>query len=166
MKKLVVIVLMVGAGFYFMRRSAMCSYASTLWSQVRTETKNAVPTRFEISRARHEIANLDDDIGGMIRPIAEYKATIASLKKEIDRSETALGVHKAVLLSMTNVLEGSPTVLVYAGEEYSADRVLAPSLPRTSARVTAVWKRNCKAGTNIWRPRKSRSKRAKSNWRK
>jgi len=103
----------------------MCSYASTLWSQVKTETKNVVPTRFEISRARHEIANLDDDIGGMIRPIAEYKATIASLKKEIDRSETALGVHKAVLLSMTKDLEGSPTVLVYAGEEYSADRVRA-----------------------------------------
>jgi chromosome segregation ATPase len=125
MKKLVVIVLMVGAGFYFMRRSAMCSYASTLWSQVRTETKNVVPTRFEISRARHEIANLDDDIGGMIRPIAEYKATIASLKKEIGHSETALGEHKAVLLSMTKDLEGRPTVLVYAGEEYSADRVRA-----------------------------------------
>ncbi len=108
-----------------MRCTAVRSYASTLWSQVKSETKNAVPTRFEISRARHEIANLDDDIGGMIRPIAEYKATIMALNKEIGRSETMLREHKTVLLSMTQDLEGSPSVLVYAGEEYSADRVCA-----------------------------------------
>jgi chromosome segregation ATPase len=125
MKKLVVTLLVIGACFYFLRRSAVGSYAGTLWSQVKTETKNAVPTRFEISRARHEIANLDDDISAMIRPIAEYKATITAVKKEIGHSEITLGEHKAVLLSMTKDLEGSPTVLVYAGEEYSADRVRA-----------------------------------------
>lgn len=125
MKKLVIALLVVGACFYFMKRSAVGSYAGTIWSQVQTQTKNAVPTRFEISRARHEIANLDEDIGGMIRPIAEYKATINGLKKEIAHAETALVGHKAVLLSMTKDLEGNPTTLVYAGEEYSADRVRA-----------------------------------------
>ena len=125
MKKLLVTVLVIGACFYMVKRSSMCSYASTLWSQVKTEAKNAVPTRFEIGRARHEIANLDDDISAMIRPIAEYKATITALKKELGQSETALMEHKGVLLSMTKDLEGDPTVLVYAGEEYSADRVRA-----------------------------------------
>src|SRR5437588_805747 len=76
MKKPLVTVLVIGACFYFVKMSPMFSYSSTLWSQVKTQTKNAVPTRLESDRARHEIANLDDDIGGMIRPIAEYKATI------------------------------------------------------------------------------------------
>src|SRR5207249_1376927 len=93
------------------------------WSQVKTETKNAVPTRFELDRVRHEIANLEDDVGTMIRPIAEYKATIVRLKKEIGQTEKALVEQKDVLLTMTRDLDGNPTVLVYAGEEYSADRV-------------------------------------------
>ena len=82
-----------------------------------------MPTRFEINRARHEIANLDDDIGTMIHPIAEYKAAIVGLQKDIRLSEKALAEQKEVLLSMTKDLEGNPRVLVYAGEEYSAERV-------------------------------------------
>ena len=125
MKKLLVTVLLVGACVYFVKKSSFGSYASTVWSQVKTETKNAVPTRFEIDRARHEIANLDDDIAGMVRPIAEYKATIVGLKKDIGQFEKALAGQKATLLTMTKDLEGNPTVLVYAGEEYGADRVRA-----------------------------------------
>jgi septation ring formation regulator EzrA len=123
MKKLLVIALVIGVCFYFVKKSSLFSYASTVWSQVKTETKNVVPTRFEIDRARHEIANLDDDIGNMIRPIAEYKAAILRVKKDIARSERALDDQKGVLLTMTKDLEGNPAVLVYAGEEYSAERV-------------------------------------------
>jgi chromosome segregation ATPase len=125
MKKVLVAVLVIGACVYFVKKSSVFSYASTVWSHVKTETKNAVPTRFELDRARHEIANLDDDIGTMIRPIAEYKATIVRLKKDITLAEKALDEQKGVLLSMTGDLEGNPTVLVYAGEEYAADRVRA-----------------------------------------
>ncbi|HWY86675.1 MAG TPA: hypothetical protein VNX28_08120 [Gemmataceae bacterium] len=125
MKKLLVTVLLVGACVYFVKKSAIGSYAGTVWSHVRTETKNAVPTRFEIDRVRHEIANLDDDIAGMIRPIAEYKATIVHLKKDIGQVESTLDGQKGVLLSMTRDLESNPTVLVYAGEEYPAERVRA-----------------------------------------
>jgi chromosome segregation ATPase len=123
MKKLHVTVLVVGACFYFVKKSSLFSYASTLWSQVKAETKNAVPTRFEIDRVRHEIANLDGDIAGMIRPIAEYKATITRLKKDIAQSEQALDEQKGVLLSMTKDLEGNPTFVEYGGEAYAADRV-------------------------------------------
>jgi len=123
MKKLVVALLIVGACFYFVRKSSLCSYASTAWSRVKTETKNAVPTRFEMDRVRHEIANLDDDIGGMIRPIAEYKAAITRLKKDIAQSEKSLDEQKEVLLTMTKDLESNPTFLVYAGEQYDAERV-------------------------------------------
>ncbi len=123
MKKLLVTVLVIGVGWYCVKKTSLFSYASTVWSGVKTETQNAVPTRFEIERARHEIANLDDDIGEMIHPIAEYKASIAQLKKDISQSEKALAEQKATLLSMSRDLEDNPTTLVYAGEEYAASRV-------------------------------------------
>ena len=72
MRKLFWGLLIVGVGVFLARKTSL-SYAGTLWSQVKTETKNHVPTRFEIQRVRHELAQLDNDIGGMIRPIAEYK---------------------------------------------------------------------------------------------
>jgi hypothetical protein len=125
MKKLVVTVLIIGGCLYFVKKSSLFSYASTIWSQVKAETKKAVPTRFEIARARHEIANLDDDIGAMIHPIAEYKAAIVHLKKDISQAEKALTEQKEILLAMTGDLENNPRTLVYAGEEYSAERVRA-----------------------------------------
>src|SRR5207244_1100051 len=60
---------------------------------------------------------------GMIRPIAEHMATIKRLKKEIQQREEALNEQRSTLLIMTKDLEGGPKVLVYGGEEYSADRV-------------------------------------------
>src|SRR5687767_11897981 len=101
MKKLFFTFLIIGVCFYFAKKSSLLSYASTFLAQVKTETKNAVPTRFEMDRVRHEIANLDEDINGMIRPIAEYKATITRLRKDISQAEKNLEEHKGVLLSMT-----------------------------------------------------------------
>jgi len=123
MKKLLVAMLVLGAGVYAVKKTSLCSYGGTLWSQVKTETKNAVPTRFEMDRVRHEIANLEDDIGAMIRPIAEYKAAIIRLKKEIKQSEKSLQEQKEVLLTMTHDLDTNPQFVVYAGEQYDADRV-------------------------------------------
>ena len=57
------------------KRTDVGSYAGTLWSQVTSETKRQIPTRFEIDRARHELAQPRQDIAGMIRPLAEHKAT-------------------------------------------------------------------------------------------
>lgn len=123
MRKLIFTLALIGVCFYFAKKSAVLSYATTLWSQVTTETKNAVPTRFEIERARHEITSLDGDINGMIRPIAEYMATIGRLKKDIQATQAALDEQKSVLLTMTRDLEGNPKEVVYDGNPYSAERV-------------------------------------------
>jgi chromosome segregation ATPase len=125
MKKLLVIALAIGACLYFAKKSSVFSYVGTAWCQVKSSAKNAVPTLFELDRVRHEIANLDGDVGTMIRPIAEYKATIVRLQNDIGRTEKVLGEQKIVLLSMTRDLEKNGDVLVYAGEEYSAERVRA-----------------------------------------
>src|SRR5262245_49226095 len=107
MRKLLWGLLIVGVGVFLARKTSFWSYAGTLWSQVKTETKNNIPTRFEIQRVRHELAQLDNDISAMIRPIAEYKAAVGLLHKDIAKTEAALEEQKPVLLTMAKDLEGN-----------------------------------------------------------
>lgn len=123
MRKLIGTVVIVGVCFWAAKKVQLFSYAGALWSHTRQELKSAVPTKFEIERARHEIANLDGDVNGMIRPIAQYMAAINRLKKDIAQSEAKLEEHKADLLTMTRDLEGNPSSLVYAGVSYTPERV-------------------------------------------
>lgn len=116
--------LVVVAGLLFLlKRTSFLSYAGTLWSQAAREAKEQVPTKFEIERARREIVAMDGDISGALRPIAEYMAAISRLKKDIKTARDALVVQKDSILTMTRDLEGSPTVLTYGGEEFTAERV-------------------------------------------
>ena len=123
MRKLAWAALVVVVGAYLATKTSFGSYAGTLWSQAKTTAKEQIPTRFEIDRVRHELKQLDGDVGTIIRPIAEYKADIVRLQKEIGRTETALAEQKTALLTMTKDLEGNPTVVLYSGTEYAADRV-------------------------------------------
>lgn len=123
MKKVFAALLIVGLGVFLAKKTSFLSYAGTLWSQVKTETKNHIPTRFEIERVRHELAQLDGDIGTMIRPIAEYKAAVGLLNKDIVKTQAALDEQKPLLVTMAKDLEGNPSVVLYNGEEFGADRV-------------------------------------------
>ena len=116
--------LVVVAGLMFLvKRTSFLSYAGTLWDRTTKEAKEQVPTRFEIERARREITAMDGDIGGALRPIAEYMAAISRLKKDIKTSRDALAEQKTSILAMTRDLEGNPDVLTYDGEKFSAERV-------------------------------------------
>lgn len=99
------------------------SYAGTLVSHVSREAKNSVPTKFELERIRNEIAALDGDISSMIRPIAEYKADIERLRKDIDKSSANITERKQVLLTFVEKLEGNPKFVRCQGKEVPADRV-------------------------------------------
>src|SRR5437870_4124501 len=123
MRKVIPLLLVLAAGLFIYKKTSVASYAGTFWSHVKKETKEQVPTRFEIERARHEIANLDGDIGNMVRPIAEYMAAIQRLKKDIQITTGSLAEQKTNLLTMTKDLEGNPTFLEYGGRQYSAERV-------------------------------------------
>jgi chromosome segregation ATPase len=101
------------------------SYAGTLWSQVRSEGKRQISTKFEIQRARHEIAQLDKDIAGMIRPIAEYKAALQQLDKDIRQSHTHLAERRDGLLRLTRDLESNPASVTVAGRVITAAKAKA-----------------------------------------
>lgn len=123
MRKLFVTLVLLGVAFYFVKKTSLFSYAHTLWSQAKTEAKNAVPTRFEISRVKNEIAQLEGDINNMVRPIAEYMAAVNRLKKDIRHTQASLDEQKEVLLTMTRDLEGNPAAIVYGAHEFAADKV-------------------------------------------
>jgi len=119
------VALLLGAGLVIAGKTSVMSYARTAVASVRHEAKNQIPTRFEIERARQEIAHLDGDVSNMIRPIAEYMAAINRVKKDVQTSQAKLEEQRAILLTMTRDLESKPTSVVYGGEEYSAERVRA-----------------------------------------
>jgi len=122
-RKLFVLVLIAAGGFWLVKKTNLTSYAGVLWSQVKNETKNAVPTHIELERVRLEIAGMDRDISGMLRPIAEHMAAVNRLKKDIATARVNLDKDKTKLLTMTKDLEGNPTEIEYGGEVYSAARV-------------------------------------------
>lgn len=123
MRKLFVTVAVVGGLWFVVSRTSLVSYARTLWSVAGTEVKNQVPTRFEMERVRTELAGLDGDIQKMIRPIAEYMASIGTLKKDIARTQANLDEQRTMLLTMARDLEADPTFVVYRGEKFEAERV-------------------------------------------
>jgi septation ring formation regulator EzrA len=122
-KKIGIGVVVLLAALFVLKKTNVLSYAGTLWCQVREETKRQVPTKFEIDRVRHELAGMDGDISKMLRPIAEHIAAINRLKKDLKCTRARLADQKDSILTMTKDLESNRSVLVYAGEEYSAARV-------------------------------------------
>ncbi len=101
------------------------SYAGTLWSEARSETKKHISTKFEIQRARHEIAQLDKDISGAIRPIAEYKAALQQLDKDIRQGQTNVVDRREALLRLTHDLEAKPATVTIGGRVVSAEKAKA-----------------------------------------
>src|SRR6185436_16846713 len=101
------------------------SYAGTLWSQVRSEGKRQISTKFEIQRARHEVAQLDKDISGMIRPIAEYKAALQQLDKDIRVGQTNVAERRETLLTLTRDLEAKAAFVTVSGRQVSRERAKA-----------------------------------------
>jgi chromosome segregation ATPase len=101
------------------------SYAGTLWSQVRSEGKRQISTKFEIQRARHEVAQLDKDISGMIRPIAEYKAALQQLDKDIRQGQANIYDRRDTLLRLTRELESKPAFVNVAGRQIAGEKAKA-----------------------------------------
>jgi chromosome segregation ATPase len=124
MKKMLIVGL-IGAVALFViaKKTNVFSYGSTFISQVATDAKNQVPTKFELDRIRNEIAALDGDISQMIRPIAEYKADIEKLRKDIAKSSGTLDEKKQVLLGVVEKLEGNPKEVRCGNKLVPAERV-------------------------------------------
>ena len=94
------------------KKTNVCSYASTLASSVSADVKSQVPTKFELERIRHEIAALDGDISQMVRPIAEYKVAIDKMRRDIAKSEKNIAAQKKTLLEAVRDVEAKVPFVV------------------------------------------------------
>ena len=106
-----------------LKKTNVCSYASTLVSQVSAQAKDQVPTKFELERIRNEIAGLDGDISDMIRPIAEYKSVIEKMRRDISKSQTNIEKQKKTLLEVVADLETNQKTFVLGEKTYTAAQV-------------------------------------------
>jgi chromosome segregation ATPase len=125
MKKLLIGGLIVLAGLWLLHRTFVASYVGTLWGQVQQEVKQQIPVRFELQRIRHEIAQLDKDIRGMVGPIAEHMANIEELRQDIQRKQERLAQEKARLLRLTEALAAGNDPVSWQGKRMSAERLRA-----------------------------------------
>jgi chromosome segregation ATPase len=122
MKKILALLLLAGVGLFVAKKTYVGSYAGTCVAQVGDEMKRQIPTKFELERIRHEIANLDNDIGRMVRPVAEYKTQIDRMRKDIDKAQVRLDERRKQLLTMTDDLKTNPVSITY-DREYPADLI-------------------------------------------
>lgn len=121
-----IVVCLVGAGAVVVaKKTDVGSYAGTVWSRVRQETRRQIPTRFEIERARHELAGLEREITGQVRPLAEHKAALAQLEKDIAQTESSIEKRRESLLRLTQALEKNPTSVTIGEREVAADKAHA-----------------------------------------
>jgi hypothetical protein len=130
-KKLLILGVIVLAGLFLLKKTNLCSYAGTVWSQVRQEAKAQVPTKFELDRIRHEIGQMDGDIQGMVGPIAEHMTAISWLKKDMDKTRTRLAEHKADIQTMVADLDKGGEIKY--DRTYSPERIKAKVLADTAA---------------------------------
>ena len=105
------------------KKTNVFSYASTLIGNVEAGAKDQIPTKFELDRIRNEIANLDGDISQMIRPIAEYKADVGKLRKDIAKQQAAIDEKKTALLAVVEKLDSNPKEIRCGKNRVPADRV-------------------------------------------
>lgn len=105
------------------KKTNVFSYVSTAWAGIEKDAKNQVPTKFELDRIRNEIAALDTDISQMIRPIAEYKADIDKLRKDMARTTTNIEEKKVALLAVVEKLEGNPKFVRCGKTDVPVERV-------------------------------------------
>jgi chromosome segregation ATPase len=120
MKKILALLLVAGVGLFVAKRTFLCSYVNTCASEVSSEVKRQIPTKFELERIKHEIASLDRDISRMVRPVAEYKTQIDWMRKDVQKTQARLDERKQQLLTMTEDLKAN-NVTIHYDREYPVE---------------------------------------------
>lgn len=128
-KKVAIVAVGVLAALFVLSNTKFGSYAGTAWGKIRTKAKQQVPVEFEIDRLRHEVAQLIPDMKKNRSVIAEEMVAIENLKEEIAATRTRLADHKAALLKLSKDVDSGETTFVYHGRAVRRER-LAEKLAR------------------------------------
>ena len=101
----------------------LASYVRTSAGQVQSTVTDAVPTEFQIERARGMIKDLVPEIRKNMHVIAKEEVEVENLEKQIAQTETRLNREKSDVMRLKADLETGEANFAYAGRTYTADRV-------------------------------------------
>jgi chromosome segregation ATPase len=101
------------------------SYAKTWFARADRDIKNDLPAKFEIDRMRNEIASMDGDLSNMIRPIAEYRADIEMLRRDIARGTTTTAEQKKNLVPIVEQLQAGQKHIFVNNKKHTPEQVQA-----------------------------------------
>jgi chromosome segregation ATPase len=118
-KRLIVGGLIVVACVWMARKTHVMSYATTLIAQGKDRMDQAIPRELEIARVKNEIQSLDRDYQALLGPIAEKKAAVRRLEKEIVVAKENLDGRGKALLALTDAVESKEKEIAYLGNNYT-----------------------------------------------
>jgi len=122
-KKLFVLTVAVGAGFFLLKSTHMGAYARTAWNKARTTVQGQIPLEFQLDTIRNEVAQLVPDMRRHISAVAGEAVAVDNLREEIVAIRDNLDKQREVVRNMTDELrEGKNQVVSYRGQKYSAER--------------------------------------------
>jgi septal ring factor EnvC (AmiA/AmiB activator) len=121
---------LVGAGLgalalFVLFGTSAPSYFRTVVSRVRQGAQDAVPIRFEIDRARQEIAALEPAIHDNIEALANAEVDVKALENEIAATEVNLDREGKEMVALNNSLKAGRDVLTSSGTSYSPEEIKA-----------------------------------------
>ena len=99
------------------------SYLRTSVGYVTDAVQEAVPTEFQIDRARGMIQDLVPEVRKNMHIIAKEEVDVARLDEQIGTDESRLGKEKEQLLRLRTDLTSGKGEFRYAGRSYTADEV-------------------------------------------
>lgn len=101
----------------------LVSYVRTLANYGHETVVNAVPTEFQIKRARQMIDDLIPEIRKNMHLIAREEVEVERLQQQIAEMRENLNEERAAMLRLKDDLAGGKPKLVYCGREYTPQQV-------------------------------------------
>lgn len=123
LKKTIYGVVVSGFVAYLAFGSDVRSYAMTALSSVRSALTSEIDVAFETDRARQMVAELDPEIEGCLREVAEQTVEIEMLEKDILQRTEAADVQRNAIKTLKSDLSSSQNGFIYQTVSYTRDDV-------------------------------------------
>jgi len=123
MKKVVVLLLLVGLGVFLAKKTHVGQMISLLWCNAEEEIDNRISTKDQIKLIRREIDKMQSDVRNMLNPIAEEIAKKEKLEKDIETADLNLQRQQADILKMTQDLKSGTEFITYGEKKYTSQRI-------------------------------------------
>ncbi len=99
------------------------SYISSSFRSVQAAAKDQVPVEFELKRARDLLDQIIPEMQANLRLIAQEEVEVASLRADIERSDSALLAERVRVTKMRDMLGTGESTFRLASHDYSREQI-------------------------------------------